>query len=161
MTSDKHWGFNYDDCLMHHGIMKQRWGFRRFQNPDGSLTPEGRVRYSRMKARRKERERRKAERAEEHKEKVMRSGNAKKIIRNRQKLNDEELDRAIERAKKLKELEIKKSNMPAKVKKSKLEKLEALHKRINNDMSQTAVTFKNVETLGPKFEALFNKIRTW
>ena len=33
--------------LTHHGIIGQRWGFRRFQNPDGSLTPEGRIRYSR------------------------------------------------------------------------------------------------------------------
>ena len=31
--------------LAHHGIKGQRWGFRRFQNPDGSLTPEGRARY--------------------------------------------------------------------------------------------------------------------
>ena len=31
--------------LAHHGIKGQCWGFRRFQNPDGSLTPEGRARY--------------------------------------------------------------------------------------------------------------------
>lgn len=32
--------------LYHHGIKGQEWGVRRFQNPDGSLTPEGRRRYS-------------------------------------------------------------------------------------------------------------------
>lgn len=33
------------DVLMHHGIKGQKWGQRRFQNPDGSLTPEGEARY--------------------------------------------------------------------------------------------------------------------
>ena len=37
----------YDtDYLMHHGIKGQRWGVRRFQNPDGSLTSGGKRRYS-------------------------------------------------------------------------------------------------------------------
>jgi hypothetical protein len=35
----------FDDELYHHGIQGQRWGFRRFQNEDGSWTPEGRERY--------------------------------------------------------------------------------------------------------------------
>ena len=30
--------------LQHHGILGQRWGFRRFQNEDGSLTPKGQAR---------------------------------------------------------------------------------------------------------------------
>ncbi|MBQ0088984.1 MAG: hypothetical protein KBT27_06600 [Prevotellaceae bacterium] len=29
----------------HHGIKGQKWGIRRFQNPDGSLTPAGKERY--------------------------------------------------------------------------------------------------------------------
>ena len=46
------WSYNYgylchgmNDYLEHHGILGQKWGIRRFQNPDGSLTPEGRIRY--------------------------------------------------------------------------------------------------------------------
>lgn len=31
--------------LAHYGIKDMKWGVRRFQNPDGSLTPEGRARY--------------------------------------------------------------------------------------------------------------------
>lgn len=35
--------------LKHWGIPKMRWGFRRFQNYDGSLTAEGRERYNRSR----------------------------------------------------------------------------------------------------------------
>lgn len=31
--------------LYHHGIKGQRWGIRRYQNLDGTLTPAGRERY--------------------------------------------------------------------------------------------------------------------
>lgn len=30
----------------HHGIKGQKWGIRRYQNPDGTLTNEGRARYT-------------------------------------------------------------------------------------------------------------------
>ena len=36
------------ESLSHHGIKGMKWGVRRFQNPDGSLTPEGMKRYSRV-----------------------------------------------------------------------------------------------------------------
>lgn len=34
-----------DEILVHYGIKGQKWGNRRFQNYDGSLTDEGRARY--------------------------------------------------------------------------------------------------------------------
>lgn len=34
------------DELQHHGIKGQKWGVRRYQKSDGSLTPEGKKRYS-------------------------------------------------------------------------------------------------------------------
>lgn len=35
----------YANELEHHGILGMKWGVRRFQNPDGTLTPEGKERY--------------------------------------------------------------------------------------------------------------------
>lgn len=32
--------------LAHYGILGMKWGVRRYQNPDGSLTSEGKKRYS-------------------------------------------------------------------------------------------------------------------
>ena len=48
--------------LMHHGIKGQKWGNRRFQYEDGSLTPEGRKRYGGVYSRREEKYTNKANR---------------------------------------------------------------------------------------------------
>ena len=39
LTSDG--SFIGDEEIYHHGIKGMRWGIRRYQNPDGSLTPAG------------------------------------------------------------------------------------------------------------------------
>ena len=35
----------YDDYLIHYGVKGMKWGVRRYQNKDGSLTKEGKERY--------------------------------------------------------------------------------------------------------------------
>ena len=37
--------FYQEDRLEHHGVQGMKWGVRRYQNPDGTLTAEGKKRY--------------------------------------------------------------------------------------------------------------------
>lgn len=38
------WKYNHDDELCHYGVKGQKWGIRRYQNPDGTLTAAGKKR---------------------------------------------------------------------------------------------------------------------
>lgn len=45
LRAAQHSAMTEEEFLEHHGILGMKWGIRRFQNPDGSLTEEGRRRY--------------------------------------------------------------------------------------------------------------------
>lgn len=62
-----------EDELAHHGILGQKWGIRRYQNEDGSLTEAGKKRY----AREQEKEERIAQRKEAGSGKLFTDNNSK------------------------------------------------------------------------------------
>lgn len=68
--------------LAHHGILGQKWGVRRFENPDGTLTEAGKKRYNKQQT--KERN--------------------KNIDKNRTTMSDKDLNAHIDRLKKEKQL---------------------------------------------------------
>lgn len=38
--------WSYNNELYHWGIKGMKWGVRRYQNKDGTLTPAGKIRYA-------------------------------------------------------------------------------------------------------------------
>ena len=74
-----------EDTLQHWGILKMKWGIRRFQNPDGTLTEAGKERYRKL-----------AEKRERKREKI--GNNPKKILKNQDLYSVDELKEALARA---------------------------------------------------------------
>lgn len=94
--------------LAHFNIKGARWGFRRFQNPDGSLTPAGRERYLKnggknsprhqaSEARKKARAEEEARKFEENRQKALRTGNATEVLKYKNYSTQKELNDALQR----------------------------------------------------------------
>lgn len=113
------------DYLAHHGILGMKWGIRRYQNADGSLTAEGKLRYNpdgskkthkeRKEAVKKDKQRKKAldkarkardekqkqEKLEkefnEKKTKILKSGKASEVAKYKGQMSNQELSEALNR----------------------------------------------------------------
>ena len=115
-----------EDELLHYGRKGQHWGDRLYQNKDGSLTPLGRLRYGRKptgvgvrkktkeqkkkakeEALKKKEEKKKQEeeeeaaekkrRDDEERERIVKSGDAETILKNKDKLSSNDLREAATR----------------------------------------------------------------
>lgn len=91
----------YELYLMHWGIKGQRWGIRKYQNADGTLTAAGKARYASGgdNPRHKPSEARKKAKYEASRADLLEKGSATDLLKNRKKYNftDAELKKASER----------------------------------------------------------------
>lgn len=149
--------------LAHYGILGMKWGVRRFQNKDGSLTKDGKRRYEtaeNKKARHKPSSARKLakQRAEnlekarlakaekkqfeEDKKKALESGSAADVLKYKGKLSNQELQNAFNRI----NLEQQLSSMAQKDVKTGWDKMDALMNKVGKvtDYSNKAISMYNV-----------------
>ena len=131
--------------LYHSGTKGQKWGVRLYQNPDGSLTPLGRIRYARkQKERRKNLEKARIAKAakakseadakaakekfEADKRRAIESGSATDVLKFRGKLTTQELQAAKNRI----DLERGLAEISAKEVKSATQKLSEIMNKVDS-----------------------------
>lgn len=97
--------------LYHHGIKGQKWGRRRFQNSDGSLTAEGKKRYAKQDLSPEEKKKFVQENATEnaYRKAVINSSKTKfakdivdetqKVVRNAKQMSDESIKNGTKKVK--------------------------------------------------------------
>lgn len=95
--------YDEDTEIYHHGTKGMHWGIRKYQNPDGSLTPAGRKRYMKnLRFRQKIDEKRlhsqkKEESAKEKHDKLMKSSDGNELYKRRSELSNDEIRDRINR----------------------------------------------------------------
>lgn len=101
-----------NESLTHHGIKGQQWGIRRYQNTDGSLTPEGRRHWGIGDAIRgaktnvqKYVKSKKAAALRNKKNSILARGDVNEILKNKHLFTTNELDKAISRTQRMSMLE--------------------------------------------------------
>lgn len=110
------YNINSSNELVHWGIKGMRWGVRRYQNADGSLTPAGKKRYGDDDDT--------GETKEETRARVLKSTNASEIYKHRDLLSTAELNERMNRI----DTEARLSRMAESTRKSGMDKIDSVLK---------------------------------
>jgi len=89
--------YMYSNELYHYGIRGQKWGIRRFQNPDGTLTKAGMRRYGTVENLQKGMTKKQAAEHEAEKQAAINSGKTAQVQKFSSELTREEMARAVQR----------------------------------------------------------------
>ena len=136
----------YKQELTHWGILGMKWGRRRYQNKDGSLTPAGKKRYD------DDNDSENIDLDENSKQRILTSGNATEVLKYRNSFNNKELGDALTRLNYTKQL----SQLSDGEVKSGYDKVKSFMNRVGEitDMANKGINAYNVVA---KVNNTFNK----
>ena len=143
----------YPNELMHYGILGQKWGVRRFQNPDGTLTAAGRRRYGSVENLERGVTKKQAKNSAKTYKKAMNAaikGDTKKVMKYQKKLSNEDIQSVINRVTLTKKL----SDVSDSQVKTGMQKVEEFAKKVGtvaDAVSKTATLYDNVAKFANTF----------
>lgn len=133
--------------LIHSGIKGMRWGIRRYQNKDGSLTPAGRKRYGEQQS-----EELDSQTKEELKKRAINSGDINTVAKYRSNMTNDEFRRALDRV----DLEQRMSRANSSINKSGFEKTMDVADKIDRVRNAGEKTL-GMYSLAAKINNTFNQ----
>lgn len=142
----------YSNEIYHYGIPGMKWGIRRFQNPDGTLTAAGRRRYGTVENLERGMTKKQAAEHDEAKKAAINSGKAAEVQKFSSELTQEEMAHAVQRIKDEQTL----SDLRAKDVAAGQQKVQAII-AAGGQLKTAGETVKNVYNLVAQANNAFNK----